>query len=272
MIGLIVLTFVPAIAAVMFWRRARREQRARIAAETRLADFEHAARRSAQEDRAAAGADRRRRLLGVVAHELRSPISAILGYQELLAEGIFGELDERAHEPAARIRFAAHQLLNLIDGMYELAHAADPHTIELGRVEIEPLVHAVHQNAASEGAGRGVTLELDMPDAVPDALAEAQRLRRALDLIVAAAIKGSPNGKLTLGAASDERHVLIFVDGTRLDPARDAPDPATPDAVDSGAALRIAMAAAAARTFGGRVSLVRHDEESSRLALSIPRP
>ena len=34
-------------------------------------------------------------MLGVLAHEMRTPIAAILGYQELLSDGIFGEIEQR---------------------------------------------------------------------------------------------------------------------------------------------------------------------------------
>ena len=44
------------------------------------------------------GADPDITLFGVVAHELRSPIAAILGYEELLTEGLLGTVDDRARE------------------------------------------------------------------------------------------------------------------------------------------------------------------------------
>ena len=71
-------------------------------------------------------------MLGVLAYEMRTPIAAILGYQELLSEGIFGAVDERGQEPLSRIAYSAKQLLYLIDGAQEVMSPAEK------RLEINP--------------------------------------------------------------------------------------------------------------------------------------
>ena len=64
-----------------------------------------------------------RDLIGVLGHELRTPLAAILGYQELLADGLYGELNDRQREPVNRIQQSAQQLIHLLDGLQELADA-----------------------------------------------------------------------------------------------------------------------------------------------------
>src|SRR5687768_8696407 len=64
-----------------------------------------------------------RDLIGVLGHELRTPLAAILGYQELLSDGLYGDLSDRQREPVERIHQSAQQLLHLLDGLQELAES-----------------------------------------------------------------------------------------------------------------------------------------------------
>jgi signal transduction histidine kinase len=275
MTGLTVLAFVPAIAALMFWLRARREMTARTAAETRVAELErertaapasepvHAGVAAAEPDSGTHGL--RAQLLGVMSHELRSPISAILGYQELLAEGIFGPLEPRAAEAVGRIHHSAVQLLNLADGMVELARGTNGGEPEFAEVDLAELIAESLRHAESEGAGRGVSVAAEVPDGLPAVRTDAVRLRRVLDLLIAAAIKVSPNARLVVGVTHAPDATWIFVSGARLDPIRDVPDI---DGVPfrSGAGLRLAMAQAGARALGATLEI---DAETGRLTVVL---
>jgi signal transduction histidine kinase len=296
MTGLVVLTFIPALAAIMFWLRARREQRARLAADSRIAQLETmlasggtksagggplAAASTEDPGSTANGAnqtpagipDATSTLLGLVAHELRSPLAAILGYQELLAEGIFGTLDQRAEEAATRIRYAAHQLLHLTDGMSELARGSpESGQLDTTSVPLDGAISEAVDRAATEGAGRGVNLTIAAADPLPAIRTDPIRLQRIIDLMLAAAIKATPNGALTISAEHDARAVRIIIAGSRLDPVRDLPG-STADALKSGAGLRLAMAHAAAHAVGGTIALEPNPADNSvvRLELRLPR-
>jgi signal transduction histidine kinase len=263
--GLLVLTLVPALAALMFWLRARAEMRARRAAEARLAELQAAFADSRPGD----GAEFRRRLFAIVAHELRSPISAILGYQELLAEGLLGPLSDRSLDATGRIRNSALQLLNLTDGMYELAGTARAASADGGEVALDELIADVVQRAAVEGAGRGVEIVTALDEPLPTLRSDTERLCRTLDLLIAAAIKTSPEAVLRIEAAAAHDGVTISIAGTRLDPDRDVPRVDAPDAVTTGAGLRIAMARACAAAIGARLD-VTAAADSTRVELRVP--
>lgn len=54
-------------------------------------------------------------------HDLRAPLATIIGYQELLADGTYGEIDTEAEEAVARIGEAAEQLLDRLDELEQPA-------------------------------------------------------------------------------------------------------------------------------------------------------
>ncbi len=68
------------------------------------------------------------RLLANVSHELRTPLGAILGYTEMLSEGVFGPLNERQHHTTREIIDSIGQLLEFVNNLLNQAQ------IESGKV------------------------------------------------------------------------------------------------------------------------------------------
>ncbi len=67
-----------------------------------------------------------------VSHELRTPLNAVIGYADLLAGGIYGELGARQLSAVEGIGSRAQDLLRLINGILDLAR------VEAGRAELHP--------------------------------------------------------------------------------------------------------------------------------------
>jgi signal transduction histidine kinase len=218
--------------------------------------------------------DRITEMLGVLAHEMRTPIAAILGYQELLADGIFGKVDPRGQEPLARIAYSAKQLLNLIDGVQELMSPPEK------RLEINPeifnpgpVLRTCLDNAMTDAHGRNVQLMEDLAADLPQVNGDPDRFCRAIDLALAAAIKTSHGATLDVSAQEQKGGVAITIAGTGLQPGRDDPpltDIRTNGATGlTGAGLRIAIVRHLAEQMSGGVSL-RRDGSTTTLLLELP--
>lgn len=95
----------------------------------RLYDREHEMR-----ERAEAASRAKSRFLAVVSHEFRTPLSAIFGYEGLLAEEVAGPLTDRQHQFVEQIGESARQLRGLIDEVLDFAR------IEAGQEQIRPEV------------------------------------------------------------------------------------------------------------------------------------
>jgi signal transduction histidine kinase len=252
MMGLIVLTFIPLVVAIGFMIRARAEQKARRAAEQQLADLR------ARHDQRDGGRNADSEWVAVLAHELRSPLAAILGYEELLEDGTFGELDAPALDALRRMRFAAAQLTSLIDGL-EGDHPDGDHAPERlpARILIDQVVDAVRY----EAEGRSTTIEHDSGDTI--LVTFPTPALRALVLMLGAAIKGSPNTSLRI-VTHDGPVPRISISGTRLDPDRDSD---APDRPLTGSALRLQLARAVAAPAQASIDL----DADGTLHLHLPR-
>jgi len=214
-----------------------------------------------------------RDLIGVLGHELRTPLAAILGYQELLADGIYGHLDDRMEEPVARIQQSAQQLLYLIDGLQELATPGKPDNDEISTADTHQLLHQITSSVRPFAAGRSVTLESDLEPTETIVGLPINRLLRAADLALIAAIKNSAGRSLDLTLTQRDGNALFTIDGTGLD--RDADDPNSlfapleSDQKVSAARLRLAMATATLAVARGSL-LLSTTPAGTRVALSVP--
>jgi signal transduction histidine kinase len=214
-------------------------------------------------------------LIGVLGHELRTPLAAILGYQELLTDGIYGELDAKQLEPLDRIHSSALQLLHLIDGLQELAASTtgdDNEVLVTSTTELLQCVAAILQPLAHN---RGVQLEI-LPATPADLASFSQeRFLRAADLAAGAAIKNSSGRNLRVSCYLKEDAVVLEIAGTALDPATDTPPSTLLDANDpserplSAAQLRLAMASATLALVQGSIEL-RPGDDGVTIFLQVP--
>lgn len=198
-------------------------------------------------------------MLGVLAHEMRTPIAAILGYQELLAEGIFGQVDDRGQEPLSRIAYSAKQLLHLIDGVQEVMSPPEKR-LEINEEVFDPVpvLHSCVHNAMTDAHGRNVQLAPAIAEPLPHIYGDPDRFCRTIDLALAAAIKTSHGATVAFSASEANNSVEITITGTGLQPGRDDP-PATHLSEGkeklTGAGLRLAIVRHLAQQMRGDLGL-----------------
>jgi signal transduction histidine kinase len=208
--------------------------------------------------------------LATIAHELRSPLSAILGYQELLADGLVGSGDPHGREAIDRIGKAALRLQRVLDAAIEVAR------LETGNARPQLASAAVDRILADAiHNGRSLatppTLSVLAPDPpLPPIPTDPARLRLALDLALVAAIRATPDGEIRAraGLAPDGTTVLDLA-GTALAPT---PIPAASDPIASDANRPTAPLLLAARLvhfLGGRLTLIA-EAGATTLRIALP--
>lgn len=178
-----------------------------------------AALRTATRSRDAAVAERQQReFIAVIAHELRTPVTSVVGFSDVLA-GTYRPADEQEQRVlAGRIAAAGRELARLLEDMLDVTGlSSGGFRIKLGIVDIGPILEDVA--AAPAHAGR---VAVAATGDLPPVLADPERLRQVLGNLVGNACKFSPAGALVrLWAARDGDHVAITVsdEGMGIAPA-----------------------------------------------------
>ena len=194
-----------------------------------------------------------RRLLGLLGHELRTPLGAVVGYHELLVDGLLGPLPEKARDAVLRIGTSGGQLRHLIDGLSDLM--ADGGTaLDLQLVNGVELAETAAESANALAGGRDVKLHVTIGEGLPVFVTDGTRLVAALDLAIGAAVRASPGATLALDFQGDGDGLCVRVEGTLLDPGREGPE-AGEGGVSTGAGLRLLMAQRTIALLGGELRL-----------------
>jgi len=154
--------------------------------------------------------------LANMSHELRTPLNAVIGFSEVLSEGMFGQLNEKQEEYARDIYSSGQHLLSLINDILDLSK------IEAGRMELEVTdfhLPAALDNALTlvrERAGRrGIALGMTVDDRLGEIRADERKIRQVVLNLLSNAIKFTPEGgRIEVRAAPVDESVEVSVTDT----------------------------------------------------------
>ncbi|UTP39934.1 PAS-domain containing protein [Phenylobacterium sp. LH3H17] len=173
---------------------------------------------SALADRSAALADAerlKRDFVGNVSYELRTPLTTIIGYSELLERS--GEnLSERGRGHAAAVRTAATQLARSIDDVLDMAQIdADEMALDLDDVRVADLLSQTAGRWTPEADAAGVTIKVEHAEDIGLIRGDMKRLTQALDHLTENAIRQTPPGGLvTIAARRAQGEIQLQVTDT----------------------------------------------------------
>jgi signal transduction histidine kinase/CheY-like chemotaxis protein len=150
--------------------------------------------------------------LAKMSHELKTPLSAILGFSEMLME------EQDVHDPKAgdlkRIHDGGKTLLELINDLLDLskleAHKTDLHVEEFDLAELLASIAMDWEGPAAES---NVVFRVDAK-ALGTAVNDAQKLRRVVDNLMSNAVKYAKGGRVTLTASNEGGEIVITVADT----------------------------------------------------------
>jgi len=144
--------------------------------------------------RAEAANDAKTRFVGLVSHELRSPLSAVLGYATLLKDPQTCPTGEKFRGFVEAIEHGAMHIATMVDDLIDLS-AAESGAIALRReaVDAAALLNDVEAILSQRADGAGVTMTMrSEPGLILDG--DEKRLRQVLINLVTNAIRFTPQG------------------------------------------------------------------------------
>jgi signal transduction histidine kinase len=140
--------------------------------------------------------------LANMSHELRTPLNAIIGYTEMMADGLYGDMPEKAQAVLERVQSNGRHLLGLINDVLDLSK------IEAGQLvlTVEPysvadMVATVLSATESLARTKGIALGSAVAPGLPAGLGDARRLTQVLLNLVGNAIKFTDQGSVEVRAA-----------------------------------------------------------------------
>ncbi|MFW2334818.1 sensor histidine kinase [Ilumatobacter sp.] len=151
---------------------------------------------------------RRLRLIGDVAHELRNPLSTIEGTMEALLDGVVPADDDTY----ARVGREAARLRRLADDLSSLSAAGELGQIVTEPVDVATIAADVVAQLEPQAAVKG--LELSLVASPSPLLGDCDRLTQVLMNVVGNAVQYTDRGSVSVRVARDDATVVITVDDT----------------------------------------------------------
>jgi signal transduction histidine kinase len=132
--------------------------------------------------------------LGTMSHELKTPLTSILGYAEMLSENIGGELSAEQRQFVGVIYDRSNQLLQMISSLIELARLDQGRLrTQQAAVDIAALIREVVQTFLPIARKRELHLDASGIEALPLISGDVGYLRQVLYNLVDNAMKFTPS-------------------------------------------------------------------------------
>ena len=218
--------------------------------------------------------------LANMSHELRTPLNAIIGYTELIEDNIYGQVPEKIAEVIDRVGQSGRHLLGLINDVLDLSKIeAGQLNLTLDDYAMDNVVHTVVNNVESLAAEKDLRLTASVPDGLPVARGDEQRIAQVLLNLLGNAIKFTDAGEVKLEVRAENGAFLVSVSDTGLgiseaDQARIFDEFQQADGSDTrmkgGTGLGLAITRRMIEMHGGRIWVESTLGEGSTFWLSFP--
>ncbi len=218
--------------------------------------------------------------LAVMSHELRTPLAAIMGYQELLADGITGPITDAQAQQLGRIKLSARHLLSLIDEILTFTRLdAGRETVLEESVELDGVLRDAVEIIEPLAEGKKLDLRLTSPGPGVMIHTDPTKLRQILVNLLSNAVKFTQEGYVAVsGEIVGDQVVLTVSDsgigigeehlGRIFDPFWQVEQKATRRA--SGTGLGLTVSRRLANLLGGDVAVASEVGKGTTFTVTLP--
>jgi len=213
-----------------------------------------------------------------VSHDLRSPLTAIVGYVELLAR--VGPVNEQQTEFIRRIRVSLQAITTLISDLLDLGRIEAGFDTQKEPTNLPMLIRYAVDGLMAKAETKGQHLLIELPEVAPPVYGNPIRLRQMAANLVDNAIKYTPDGgmvKVQMQEAEDQEILMISDTGIGI-PLADQPyvfdkfyrsSNVSQDIIGSGLGLSIVKSIV--ENHGGRIWVESQPGQGTRFTVVLPK-
>ncbi|VAW20557.1 FIG056333: sensor [hydrothermal vent metagenome] len=218
-----------------------------------------------------------------VSYELRSPLTNIIGFADLLVSDSFGELNEQQRAYTDYIRASSTTLGILIDNILDLTHVdAGIAELDLKSLDIAQLIEKAKAGLAASFAGvngeQRLNLKVHLPEKLPLLIADGSRIVQILyNLLSNAAKFSAPGARVDLSVEARGDWIRFIVE----DEGAGVPDEMvgalfqrfegqSVEGRQRGAGLGLTIVNAFVELHGGNLNIEAREPNGTRVIVNLP--
>jgi PAS domain S-box-containing protein len=156
--------------------------------------------------------------LATMSHELRTPLNSIIGFSDIILDGLAGNLEDKQEHYLQHISQSGRHLLNLINDILDISK------IEAGKMELYPEIVDIRKSVSeivtmteSLASRKNIAVDIDMPDDMPLISADKSKIKQIMYNILGNAIKFTDNGgNVYINLSNDDENVIMSITDTGI--------------------------------------------------------
>jgi signal transduction histidine kinase len=214
-----------------------------------------------------------------VSYELRSPLTNVIGFAQILGGESIGALNERQRDYTSHILRSAGVLLAIVNDILDLASIDNGDlALDLKPVDIMGTITAVNDSLADRLSEKSVSIEVEQDGNLGELVADSRRVRQVLYNLLANAVAFSSSGQIVKLRAWRDGNDVAF---TIADQGRGIPQEVQDKifgrfeshgigAQYRGVGLGLAIVKSLVELHGGNVELVSRPGDGTRVTCRFP--
>lgn len=218
--------------------------------------------------------------LATMSHELRTPLNAVIGFSELMIDGIPGEVNKEQKECLGDIMAGGYQLLNLVNDILDLSKVdAGKVSLSLESVSVKEVVESAVQMVTPQLEEHRHSLTVNV-GGLPRVWADVFRLRQIFLNLLSNAVKFTPDGgKIAVGGSVEGGCCQFYVAdngvGISTEDRQRLFEPffqggIVPDGVRKGTGLGLAICRGLLELQGGQIWVESDEGKGTRFTFTVP--
>lgn len=157
-----------------------------------------------------------------VSYELRTPLTTLIGFAEIMSEGYFGELNARQKEYNHGVLEASRRLMTIISDILDLATIeAGRMTLDLDATDLHPMLVSVLGLIRERARHKNLKVEFDCPADIGWIIADEKRIKQVMFNLLSNAVAFTPaHGAIKVEASRENDEAVLKVADTGVGVAK----------------------------------------------------
>lgn len=149
-------------------------------------------------------------------HHLRTPLTSMHGYLDLLLGGTYGKISKKIAEILKKLEQSTTNEIKIVNELLDISH------FQIGKevvfikddVSVDGIIQEAVGDVRLEAEKKGVVLNLEIPENIPIIKADLQKLKMAIYNIIDNAVKYTQKGSITIKMEVNSDKMLVIIKDT----------------------------------------------------------